>query len=480
MNARYRYEAQLAGRAVPMLTSLPRATALVRRPESGGISVDEPSNRSAGYLPIAALEHSEPTAVGIWDLESPAEVARPAGAGIAEARDQLVLARLHREPVAILHIDERPGAEDRALLLSAVWRDARSEILSHAQSCRCLATPRDAQGLGELLEASDGSCPGRIPTRPQGLAAVIVCTIGRKDVLTRALRSLGGMHCDDFEIVVVDNRPSNLDTRTLVESFESPVSVRYVAESRQGLSAARNAGIAATANASYVAFVDDDVVVDTEWLAWLLAPFVRPEVQAVTGLVMPLSLQSAVEKRFEQYAGFGKGVSGKTYDLAEHRPDRFLYPYWGGVFGSGNSMAFRREVLLAIGGFDLALGAGTPVAAGEDIAMLTDVILAGGSIVYEPHSVCWHEHRSDEGSLRVQVRGYGIGLTAVFWRYLCTDWRFTLGILRSIPSVMRIVRQRSNDQQGDDGPADLIRIESRGRWVGPWRYFAGRRRLKRI
>jgi GT2 family glycosyltransferase len=445
----------------------------------GGISVDEPSNRSAGYLPISVLKHDDPTAVGMWDLDSPQGVARPAGADLPEARDQLVLARLHGEPLAILHIDERPGAEDRSRLMSAVWSEAQSEILRHLQSCECLPTPGDAEQLGQALAASDGRCPGLVPTRPPGQAAVIVCTIGRKDVLLRTLRSLARMQCDDFEIVVVDNRPDSADTLTLVEDFESPVPVRYVAESRPGLSAARNAGIAATADAAYVAFVDDDVVADTRWLAWLLAPFARPEVQAVTGLVMPLSLESAVEKRFEQYAGFGKGVAGKTYDLAEHRSDRFLYPYWGGVFGSGNSMAFRREVVLALGGFDLALGAGTSVAAGEDIAMFTDVILAGGSIVYEPHSLCWHEHRSDEVSLQTQVRGYGIGMTAVFWRYLWTDWRFTLEMLRSIPLMVRLMRQRSNDQQGQDLPADLVQIESRGRWVGPWRYLVGRRKLKR-
>ena len=51
-------------------------------------------------------------------------------------------------------------------------------------------------------------------------------------------------------------------------------------------------------------------------------------------------------------------------------------------------MAFRRDVLLAVGGFDPALGAGTPTGGGEDIAAFTDVMLGGGRLVYEPRSVC--------------------------------------------------------------------------------------------
>lgn len=442
--------------------------------------MDDSIERSNGYLPLAPLRHGDPTAVGLWDVDSNDGVRRPLEVGLANARDQIVLARLHRQPLAILHVAEQPGQEDRPKLLAVLWRDARDEILRHAQSCHCLSAPSDAEALVETLEASSGDCPDRFPVRPQGHTAVIICTVGRTETLARTLDSVTQMNCDDFEVIVVDNRPSVPGTRALVESFASPVSIRYVAERQPGPSAARNAGIAAAANATYVAFVDDDVVVDAGWLAWLLVPFTRPNVHLVTGLVMPLSLESATQKRFELYAGFGKGVVSRTYDMVEHRAtDRLLYPYWGGMFGSGNSMAFRREALLAVGGFDLALGPGTPVGGAEDTAAFTDVILAGGAVVYEPRSVCWHEHRKDEASMYTQVRNYGIGLTAVFWRYLWKDGAFAMTVVRSVPLMVRLLKRRSDDRQDDRLPTDLARIESRGRMVGPWRYTMSRRRLKR-
>jgi GT2 family glycosyltransferase len=422
--------------------------------------------------------HGKPTSVGLWDLGAPATgtLIRLLGSDPARACDQIALVRLHGQPLTILHLEGPPGEPDASSLITAVWHGAHETIISHVRSCGCLPLPSDAGELLATLSQSDGSCPGRIPRRPQGHAAVVVCTTGAQRSLTRCLESLAEMRCDDFEVIVVDNRPSTDDTRGLIEGLAVQVPVRYVAEPRPGLAVARNAGVAAAAHAAYVAFTDDDVVVDEQWLAGLLAPFEQPPVSGVTGLVMPLCLDSRTQKRFEQYAGFGKGVLSETYDLTEHRArDRFLYPYWGGLFGSGNSMAFRREALLAAGGFDPALGAGTPTGGGEDIAAFSDVILAGGQIVYEPRSICWHEHRSDDDTLRIQVRNYGIGLTAVLWRYLWKDWRFSVTVLRSLPSTVRLLRSRSQDRQTDRLPNDLARLEARGRLLGPWRYVVSRR-----
>ena len=395
------------------------------------------------------------------------------------ARDQLVLARLHQQPLAFLHLEAPPGAETRERLAAAAWRTGRTGIVSHARSHGCLPVPRNADELSALLlAANDAACPRMTARRPAGKATVIVCTLGLElGTLARSLQSLAQMRCENFELLVVDNLPSRTETRELVESFVARVRIRYVPEPRPGLARARNTGVAAAGDSVYVAFTDDDVAVDPSWLSWLLDGFTESAVEAVTGLVMPLGLESVAQKRFERYAGFGKGVRRQIYDLDQHAArDRFLYPYWGGMFGSGNSMAFRRQALLALGGFDAALGAGTATAGGEDLAAFSDVILAGGQIVYEPRALCWHEHRSDEAALRAQVRNYGIGLTAVLWRYLMTDWRFSATLVRSLPAITRLVRRRSADRGSNRLPADLARIEQRGRLLGPWRYMVSSRR----
>jgi hypothetical protein len=142
-------------------------------------------------------------------------------------------------------------------------------------------------------------------------------------------------------------------------------------------------------------------------------------------------------------------------------------------------MAFRRDALLAIGSFDPALGAGTVTGGGEDIAAFSDIIVGGGRLVYEPRSICWHEHRADEAGLQAQVRNYGVGLTAVFWRHLWRDWRFSVTVLRSLPVMARLVRSRKQDREVGRTAADLARIELPYRLLGPWRYMVSRRKVRR-
>jgi GT2 family glycosyltransferase len=435
----------------------------------------ETQNLSNGFLPRAPLLHPEPTAVGLYDLESTDQIRYPQ-APPPGARDQLLAVRLHSDPVALIHWDQPPGQAFCAELIDAVWAAGAPEIRGHIARCGCLPAVNDAEQLAAALRGQTDICPCSRVAAPSGSAAVIVCTIGREQPLVRLLESLIGMRGVEFETVLVDNRPSLPGTRAVVERYASRMNIRYVAEPEVGLSAARNAGILA-ATASLLAFVDDDVVADEQWLARLLEPFDDDAVQAATGLVLPLSLASPVQKRFEQYAGFGRGVSPMLYDMGEHRADdRFLYPYFGGVFGSGNSMAFRRSALLEIGCFERAFGAGTPTGGAEDMVALTDIVLAGGRVAYQPAAIAWHEHRDDQASLEVQVRNYGIALSATLWHYLRRDAGFLRTLVASIPITVGILAKRRHHRGDSVVPVELLRLESRARWLGPWRYTLSRRR----
>ena len=68
-------------------------------------------------------------------------------------------------------------------------------------------------------------------------------------------------------------------------------------------------------------------------------------VGCVTGLTLPLEIETAAQMWFEQYAGFSKGFERRIFDMGEHRPKSSLYPYHAGMFGSGNNMAFRAAAL---------------------------------------------------------------------------------------------------------------------------------------
>ena len=156
---------------------------------------------------------------------------------------------------------------------------------------------------------------------------------------------------------------------------------RYCVEPRPGLSWARNAGIAA-AKSDIIAFLDDDDEPDEDWLTWIAAGFARcPTSAAVGGIVLPAKLENAVETSSRsRRAQQGPGLRAEI--CTSRGPQSPLYPL--PPFGVGANMAFRREALHSIGGFDIALGAGTPTGGGEDTLAMTLIMLKGYEMVYEP------------------------------------------------------------------------------------------------
>jgi len=351
----------------------------------------------------------------------------------------LVLVRLHEEPLGVVRIVVRDGWLRALDVADAILSSLRSELAAHVSRNYCWKVPDRAQALvdgGQIVAARCGDCQrggaDRLPP-----VTVIVPTAGRPDDLRRCLARLAVLDYPQLEIVVVDNRPDIEATGQVVKHAASlDRRVRYIAEHRPGSSVARNRGVAETST-DIIAFTDDDVEVDELWLRWMIEPFLRDErVHVVTGLVLPASYDTPEQQQFEEYAGFGKGFRRRVYDMDEHRPRKqMLYPYWGAPFGSGNSMAFRRDALLAIGGFDPALGAGSPALAGGDIEAFTQILLHRGRLVYEPRAVVWHDHRRDEASLTRQLFNYAAGSTAILTKWLMRDPRTTLAVGRAIGSA---------------------------------------------
>ncbi len=243
--------------------------------------------------------------------------------------------------------------------------------------------------------------------------SVIIATRDRADKLANCLDSILAMDYPNFDVIVVDNAPSSEETAELIaRRYTAGGRVRYVRENEPGLGRAHNAGLART-HAPYVAFTDDDVVVDPNWLGMIASNFSKDEtVACVTGLILPAELETRAQYWAERHGGFGKGFERRVFDSQANRPRGRLYPFTAGQLGSGANMAFRTDVLKTIGGFDPALGAGTRARGGDDLAAFFKIIDAGYRLVYEPGAVLWHYHRRDEAGMRRQALGYGIGLGA--------------------------------------------------------------------
>ena len=240
---------------------------------------------------------------------------------------------------------------------------------------------------------------------------VAVCTKDRPDNLARCLQSLRDLQEADngpcFEVLVVDNAPTDGRTEKLVASLSG---LRYIREPKAGLDFARNRAWQ-EASGEIVAYLDDDVVVDRTWYVGLREAWAEnPDAGGFTGLILPYELATQAQILFEQRGGFRRGFEKIRYGrVLKGNP---LYPCGPGIFGAGCNMAFRRDVLLKLGGFDEALDTGRPLPGGGDLDMYYRVIQAGYPLVYEPKYLVFHEHRRDLAGLRRQYWSWGLGFMA--------------------------------------------------------------------
>jgi O-antigen biosynthesis protein len=377
-------------------------------------------------LPSGAVEPFVPGAAGMVALDAPLGDLDLGCAPSGERYGSLLaLVCLHGDTLATIDLPLAGGTITGTELADRVWREAGAQIQAHARAHGCLQAgdvTRDALARGLASPA----CPRRVVDGGGApFVTVIVPTAGRPERIPNCLASLTAMDYPRYEVLIVDNAFADGRTRDIVEAWAAnDARVRYAAEPLPGSSVARNRGVRESTSA-LLAFTDDDVKVDPAWLSWMVEPFLADEqVGVVTGLVMPARMDTPEQRWFEQFSGFGKGLEPRRFDTGPNvAADRLLFPYWGAAFGSGNSMAFRRDVLLEIGGFDPALGAGSPAKAGADIESFSHAILRGRRLAYEPRAVCWHDHRAHEAALRRQTFNYGVGCTAILTKWLLRDHR---------------------------------------------------------
>ncbi|MGH2443526.1 MAG: glycosyltransferase, partial [Chloroflexota bacterium] len=175
-----------------------------------------------------------------------------------------------------------------------------------------------------------------------------------------------------------------------------------------------------------------------------------------------------------QYGGFAKGFERRIYDLGKYRPDDPMFPYNPGLFGSGNNMAFRRDVLESIGRFDPILGNGTPALGGVDIEAFFRVIIAGHRLVYEPNALVRHLHRADYQGLARQVYSFSVGTTATLTKSLLRNPGLLPSFVRALPAAVRFTFTSSSplhEGKAADYPRELTWLDRKGLLYGPIAYL---------
>lgn len=214
---------------------------------------------------------------------------------------------------------------------------------------------------------------------------VILCTFNRCQLLRTALESVALSAMPEetaWEVLVVDNHSTD-GTRQVVEDFASryPTRFRYLYEAQPGKSHALNAGIA-HARGDLLAFIDDDVTVETNWLRHLVAPLQGGKYAAVGGRVFPQ--WTAEPPRW--LAREGWVVSGPLVYFDRGNEGHALEES-----PVGANMAFQRRVFAQYGGFRTDLGPSPKnEIRNEDSEFARRLLGAGEPMYYEPSSVVYH------------------------------------------------------------------------------------------
>jgi GT2 family glycosyltransferase len=242
--------------------------------------------------------------------------------------------------------------------------------------------------------------------------SLIPGTRNRARQLEPCLASVAKIRCDLPWKAVIADSGSGDDTQTVVSNFFDHKDVRghCVWEPERGGCHGKNAGINVSGD-EIVAFTDHDCYPGPDLLDRICEIFADSRIGFVGGRILlhdpndyPLTINGSMKTlRFS---------AGGIVPCA--------------AAAQGANMAFRRAALIAIGGFDPALGPGKPFP-GEDCDAVTRIWSSGWDGGYFPTPVASHHHGRKTPVAAFHRRTYHYGSSAVFAKLLMdrsTRWPY--------------------------------------------------------
>jgi cellulose synthase/poly-beta-1,6-N-acetylglucosamine synthase-like glycosyltransferase len=202
--------------------------------------------------------------------------------------------------------------------------------------------------------------------------SVVVPTYNAEATIGPLLDSLTHLDYPDYEVIIV-NDGSRDQTREIVKRYP----VRLIDQPNRGASAARDAGLRASSR-EIVAYVDSDVTVTRDWLRKIVQAFSDPTVGAATGQTVFLRDEKATSWL-------------RSLDIERRNAGRRTFTR----LANGPNSAFRRSLLLEVGGFDPSWYHA------EDTEVSYRIWQRGSRIRYVPEAVV---HHVPEGNWRTFFR----------------------------------------------------------------------------
>lgn len=266
--------------------------------------------------------------------------------------------------------------------------------------------------------------------------SIIVCTRNRPDRIRRCLNMLLRARLEPVqEIIVFDQSDKPLDLDLTSEPYGSLI--RYYWRRGQGLALARNQAIR-LARGAICAFTDDDCLVAEDWADQIDQTFrFNPHIDGVLGQVLAYDDGSLPITYHTWTTDFGEihyatRADGSTCNalITKRRFAVFSQPVMPVEnVGSGNNMAFRREIFERRGLFIEMLGTGTPLGSGEDSEFHLRLLREGDVLLYNPTICVYHDswlspeqneqlhHEYTKGMIALSV-GLALRGELLAWKYL--------------------------------------------------------------
>jgi glycosyltransferase involved in cell wall biosynthesis len=231
------------------------------------------------------------------------------------------------------------------------------------------------------------------PAHELPMVSIVVCSYNGARTLRDCLNSLQNLNYPKYEVIFIDDGSKD-NTQEIMRDFPS---VRNIVQSNKGLSAARNAGIAA-AQGAVVAFTDSDCMADRDWLYFLVSTLLSSDFAAVGGPNISPPATDWIQATVGAAPGSPSHVL-LTDTIAEHVP--------------GCNMAYHKWALDEIGGFDIEYRK-----AGDDVDVCWRLMQRGYVIGFSPAAVVWHYRRFEVRTYFSQQTGYGEAEAMLRYKHL--------------------------------------------------------------
>lgn len=211
--------------------------------------------------------------------------------------------------------------------------------------------------------------------------SVVICSYNGSHTIRDCMEGLLSLDYPNFEVIVINDG----STDNLAE-IVSEYPFKLINTPNMGLSNARNTGMLA-ATGEIVAYTDDDAHPDPHWLKYLAASFLKTNHAGIGGPNIAPQDDGEIAECVANAPGGPVHVLINDTE-AEHIP--------------GCNMAFRREALKAIGGFDPQFRT-----AGDDVDVCWRIQEKGWTLGFSSPAMVWHHRRNSIRDYWRQQKGYG-------------------------------------------------------------------------